>query len=70
MENGRKEGGGGYKQVYHLNIAFGSITIPKKKARHNKKKRKTTQKEKKEYKLDFYLARCHICLTHDGALLI
>lgn len=66
---GKKEEGGVYKQLYHLNIALGSITIPRKK-----KKRQAQYKKKnitgKKNKLDFYLARCHICLTHDGVLLI
>lgn len=37
----------------------------KKHTQHN-----THTRKKKKNKLDFYLARCHICLTHDGAFLI
>lgn len=42
--------GGYYKQLYHLNIALGSITIPKKKEKkpgtitHTQKKHNTQKK--------------------------
>lgn len=49
-ENGKKEVGGYYKQLYHLNIALGSITIPKKKARHNNTHAYTHTKETSQKK--------------------